>query len=160
LTKEYAEANPTTTVHEQLGRFVCTRKAICVGLAGTKVGLQFGDGPDQFTVELPDEFAKRLAPWHIYKVIVTLESVQTPRTPSTMRRTVEKGTTIDVGAYGPEQRDGTFELPEYVDGMDYCHAATGRWVWSIGRDKASGKVFAAFDSRFYQNAEYDCLWLR
>lgn len=47
-----------------------------------------------------------------------------------------------------------------VDGHDYCDVKTERWIWSIGRRLKDGVILAALDGRFYQNEEYECLWLR
>lgn len=65
----------------------------------------------------------------------------------------------DASARGPAFV-GVFELAEYVDDIDYCDAQEERWIWSIGRERATGEVYAALDARFYQNPAFDCLWLR
>lgn len=80
--------------------------------------------------------------------------------PRVMQEKLNSGMCVDVTAIGTELEDGTFELRSYKDGWDYCHAETGRWVWSIGRRKSDGRIQAAFDERFYKNDDYECIWLR
>lgn len=75
-----------------------------------------------------------------------------------MRRKMACGDAIDVSrlpTYG-----GAYILPSFIDGKDYCNARTERWIWSIGRRKSDGTILASHSDEFYQNAEYDCLWLR
>jgi hypothetical protein len=84
-----------------------------------------------------------------------------------MRRKLEKGEALDVEqmlALDPappgELYRGTFRLDRFVDDCDYCVGSTEQWIWSIGRRLSDGAIFAALDSRFYQNPEFHCLWLR
>lgn len=84
-----------------------------------------------------------------------------------MKRKLEKGEALDVetmlATAAPEPGDlyrGTFHLDRFVDDCDYCVGSTEQWIWSIGRRLADGEIFAAIDSRFYQNPEFTCLWLR
>ncbi len=55
---------------------------------------------------------------------------------------------------------GDLADPAHIDGMDFCDASKEQWVWSIGRNKKTGQVLASMNACFYQNPEYDCLWLR
>jgi len=59
---------------------------------------------------------------------------------------------INGGAFVPE---GVFK-----EGKDYCDGKRERWIWSIGRRKSDGTILASCTDEFYQNAEYECLWLR
>lgn len=90
-----------------------------------------------------------------------------------MKRAVDAGEAVDVGAFGVQTTTpdplirGTVELTneltveEICDGeLDFCDLGSGRWIWSIGQREADGRVFAAFDARFYQRAGFVCLWLR
>jgi hypothetical protein len=68
---------------------------------------------------------------------------------------------IDVRGIGTELEPGVFELRAFLgDGMDYCDGQNWSWIWSIGIEKATGRIHAAVDGRFYQNPLYDCVWLR
>jgi hypothetical protein len=68
---------------------------------------------------------------------------------------------LDVRVIGKETDDPLiFELEDFIEDVDYCDKETERWIWSIGRRNADGKIFASIDTRFYQNPEYECLWLR
>lgn len=85
--------------------------------------------------------------------------------PLVNRRMAEKiaaGEVIDVNEIGQEISPGVWELRpgEFMDGVDYCDAAGERWIWSVGLENASGKVFASLDGRYYQNPDFKCLWLR
>lgn len=77
-----------------------------------------------------------------------------------MREGLQKGTTVDVSRW--LQEDGTYVIPhdDYDDGKDYCNAGEEAWIWSIGRCRATGVIRAAHDARYYQNPDYECLWLR
>jgi len=84
-----------------------------------------------------------------------------------MRRKLEKGEALDVetmiATAAPQPGAlyrGTFHLDRFVEGVDYCARSTEQWIYSIGRRKSDGEIFAALDSRFYQNPEFHCLWLR
>lgn len=48
----------------------------------------------------------------------------------------------------------------FVDGKDYCILETEQWIWSIGRHIVSGQIVASTSTKFYDNPNYDCLWLR
>ena len=43
---------------------------------------------------------------------------------------------------------------------DFCVAKTEEWIRSIGRRNSDGVVLASTDAEFYQNAAFECLWLR
>jgi hypothetical protein len=84
-----------------------------------------------------------------------------------MRRKLEKGDALDVeemlATAAPEPGEiyaGTFHLDRFVEDVDYCAASTEQWIWSIGRRKSDGEIFAAIDTRFYNNPGFHCLWLR
>jgi len=75
-----------------------------------------------------------------------------------------KGKALDVRAEGRENGPGLYELRRFVDGVDYCDAQREAWIWSIGRRRSDGAIFAATDTRFYSGrpneGDYECLWLR
>lgn len=77
-----------------------------------------------------------------------------------MREKLDLGECIDVNKIGHSIGTGLFVLDSYEDGKDYCDASSDAWIWSIGRHISSGVVIASIDSRFYQNPQYVCLWLR
>lgn len=56
--------------------------------------------------------------------------------------------------------DGDIILTEFVDGMDYCHAKKEAWIWSIGKHKQHGYMLASYTTKFYQNENFQCLFLR
>jgi len=78
-----------------------------------------------------------------------------------MRNKLERGECIDLSRCRMEL-DGSYIIPPDVwqEDIDYCNAQTEGWIWSIGRETATGIIRAAHDTRFYQNPEYHCLWLR
>ncbi len=80
-----------------------------------------------------------------------------------MKDLLRKGECVDVGAHGlpVEGFEGTvWELPFFRDGAEYCYAAKEQWVWSIGKRRTDGRIFASLDTRFYGNPMFECLWLR
>lgn len=84
-----------------------------------------------------------------------------------MKRKLERGELRDVEkllALEPvppgEIFRGTFHLDRFVEDVDYCVGSTEQWIWSIGRRKSDGEIYAAIDSRFAGNPEFDLLWLR
>lgn len=76
-----------------------------------------------------------------------------------MERKLDRGETIDVSGFARNEA-GDYILPDYADDMDYCDRVTEEWIWSIGRNKATGQVLASTSAKFYQNDEFSCLWLR
>lgn len=52
-----------------------------------------------------------------------------------------------------------FQIEQFRDGIDYCYSISEQWVHSIGKGK-DGRIFVAFDNRFYQNPDFECLFLR
>ncbi len=79
-----------------------------------------------------------------------------------MERMLQDCECVDVNAIGKQtDTPGVFELNHFPgDDMDYSDAKTESWIWSIGRHVDSGQILASTDARFYQNGEYECLWLR
>ncbi len=77
-----------------------------------------------------------------------------------MQRKLDKGEALDVSPY--RQTVGVYRLPTYFFELDidYCDKETEAWIWSIGRDKQTGEIWAAVDARYYENDLFECLWLR
>lgn len=81
---------------------------------------------------------------------------------------VPDGEDLNVAEFGELLEDGVvFLRPDLteaaIDGRDLFVDAPGlgrRPIWSVGRSKWNGSLWAAFDGRFYQNPDYDCVWLR
>ena len=48
----------------------------------------------------------------------------------------------------------------FVEGKDYCNAATEAWVWSIGVQRETGRVWASHRASKYRNPAFVCIWLR
>lgn len=53
-----------------------------------------------------------------------------------------------------------FQLRRFVEGKDYCDRESERWIWSIGRERSTGVIIASTIADMYQNADYECLFLR
>jgi hypothetical protein len=75
-----------------------------------------------------------------------------------MRQKLTAHEAIDVSDF--PKKEGVYVLPHFTEGKDYCDAQTEQWIWSIGRNLKDGTILASTDSRFYQNPEFECLWLR
>jgi hypothetical protein len=56
--------------------------------------------------------------------------------------------------------DTVFALRRFVDDVDYCDALLENWIWSIGREETTGRIFASTDARYYQADGFECLFLR
>lgn len=75
-----------------------------------------------------------------------------------MNRKVAAAEAVDLSK---NKREGKYYvLDSFVDGADYCDLEKTTWIWSIGRRKADGVILASTSSDLYQNAEFECLWLR
>lgn len=77
-----------------------------------------------------------------------------------MKRKLDTGDCLDVLKIGTLVEPGVYELRQFFENVDYCDASKESWIWSIGKRASDGKVFAAVDARYYQAADYECLWLR
>lgn len=85
-----------------------------------------------------------------------------------MEKMIADGEAIDISTIsdvviGTSEKPVTFKLHRHVQdimSVDYCHAPSEYWIWSIGRSKETGAIYAAIDGRYYQNDKYTCLWLR
>ena len=78
---------------------------------------------------------------------------------SMWRKLIDK-MALDVRAEGHEVMPGVFRLARFVEDVDYCDGLGERWVWSIGRRLEDGAIFASVGTEFYQNPEFDCIFLR
>lgn len=91
-------------------------------------------------------------------------SVEGPRRNARMEQKLRQGKVVDVNAIGAPAGDepGLFILrtADFEDGVDYCDFKNREWIRSIGRNKYSGAIYASTDTRFYQNDDWECIWLR
>ena len=71
---------------------------------------------------------------------------------------VNSGEAIDLSKN--ETKDGFYILKVFVDGADYCDLKNETWIWSIGKNYDTGQILASTDTVFYQNPDFECLWLR
>lgn len=87
-----------------------------------------------------------------------------------MARKLAAGEAIDVDRVAvdrtPEDRADAelagadvWRLSAFQDDRDYCVGSLEAWIWSIGK-RGDGAIFAARDTRFYQNPRFECLFLR
>jgi hypothetical protein len=81
-----------------------------------------------------------------------------------LRKRLVSGEVLDVRQMGVEEEPGVFRLNNFVDGHDYADSETEAWIWSIGRHKNTGEIFAAYDGRYYnpndEDFEYETLFVR
>lgn len=78
-----------------------------------------------------------------------------------MQEMIDAGECVDVRKVGVEIEPGIFKLPQFFEGVDYADSKTERWIWSIGRARNTGEIFASYGTEFYgHEEEYECLWLR
>jgi len=78
-----------------------------------------------------------------------------------MRDKLERGECVDLSECKREE-DGAYIVPPDVwqEDVDYCNAKTESWIFSVGREIRTGIIRAAHHNGYYQNPEYECLWLR
>lgn len=55
---------------------------------------------------------------------------------------------------------GLYKLKRFVDDRDYCDPQLEAWIWSIGRNRVTGEIFASTNSGLYQDESWECLFLR
>lgn len=77
-----------------------------------------------------------------------------------MHRALTTGQMIDVRQIGTETEPGVYRLTRFVPDVEYVDSETGKYIYSIGRDHATGEILAALDGRFYNNPDYECVFLR
>jgi hypothetical protein len=77
-----------------------------------------------------------------------------------MQEKLNSGDALDVRKIGRVIQPGLFTLDQFLEGKDYCDAENEAWIWSIGRDKETGDILASTTAEFYQNPDFECLWLR
>jgi len=77
-----------------------------------------------------------------------------------MKEKLEAKKAIDVRTIGTVIAPGKFEIIEFQDDMDYCDGGEEQWIWSIGKELATGKIIASTASDLYRNPKYECLFLR
>ena len=56
--------------------------------------------------------------------------------------------------------EGYYILNDFFEEKDYCDAVKEQWIWSIGISYATGIILASSSANFYQNKEFECLFLR
>lgn len=77
-----------------------------------------------------------------------------------MEHALRAGQALSVLVEGRKIDDGLYELRRFVDGKDYCDPQREWWIWSVGRHVFDGRIMAATDVRFYQDPNWECLFLR
>jgi len=77
-----------------------------------------------------------------------------------MQRALQTGDALSVLTEGIELPSGMYQLRRFIEGKDYCDPKRERWIWSIGKRYSDNAILAATDSRFYNDRNHDCLFLR
>ena len=78
-----------------------------------------------------------------------------------MRDKLERGECIDLSKC-TRTPNGWYIIPPDVwqEDIDYCNAQSEAWIRSIGKDRATGIIYASQGADLYQNDSYECIWLR
>ncbi len=76
-----------------------------------------------------------------------------------MEEKLQKGEAIDL-ARNPKLANGDYVLKSFVPDKDYCDSKEEAWIWSIGRNIYTKEIIASTSGKFYENPEYDCLFVR
>jgi hypothetical protein len=77
-----------------------------------------------------------------------------------MAQKLKIGVALNVLIEGKEVKPGLYQLKRFIEGVDYCDPTKDRWIWSIGRNVFDGQIFASSDARFYEDPNWECLYLR
>ena len=113
-------------------------------------------GPEQFDPDHPDS------------VMIPVNGLNTYEAPEGhgqmrnqwMKKALQSGEAVDVRMVGVEAEPGVFRLDGFIDGVTYVDAQEEMFIQSIGKDLERGEILAATDSRFYQNDDYECIYLK
>lgn len=80
------------------------------------------------------------------------------------KKRLYNGQAIDIVDIGIETEPGVWKLNKFIDDTDFYDTKNNKWIWSIGKDKNTGEIFASVDARFYdpnnEDFEYETIWLR
>ena len=76
-----------------------------------------------------------------------------------MKNALRSGDAVDVRMMGVEVEPGVFRLTEFIPDVTYVDGEDEAFIQSIGKDNESGEILAATDGRFYQNDDYECVYL-
>lgn len=80
-----------------------------------------------------------------------------------MKDKVKCGEAIDISEC-PKWMDSFYDVTSVYRGpdsdVDYCDVKKQVWIWSIGRHKVTGKLYASTNTVFYMNDGFECVWLR
>ena len=60
----------------------------------------------------------------------------------------------------PKTKEGYYILDDFIEGKDYCDTISEVWIWSIGISYKTGQILASTSNNFYQNDDFECLFLR
>lgn len=76
-----------------------------------------------------------------------------------MEQKLRKGEAVDLSGCRRAE-DGSYILAEFIEDVDYCDKEEEVWIWSIGRELATGRYLASTSAKFYQHPLFECVWLR
>lgn len=81
-----------------------------------------------------------------------------------MQALLNRGEAMDVSSF-EKTPEGWYKIPKGRfnpdSDMDLCVAATEEWIKSVGRNLATGEVFASIHETFYPaKSGWECVWLR
>jgi hypothetical protein len=77
-----------------------------------------------------------------------------------MKKELLSGTVIDVRQVGVEIEPGVFKLTHFVPETQYVDPEKEQFIYSIGKDRETGDILAAYDTRFYNDDDYETLYLQ
>lgn len=76
-----------------------------------------------------------------------------------MKEKIENFEAIDIQD-SKRTQEGDYILPVFIEDIDYCDSKEEVWIWSIGKNYETGQILASTSNKFYQNPDYECLFLR
>jgi hypothetical protein len=76
-----------------------------------------------------------------------------------MEEKINRGDAIDLSQC-ERTKEGYYILDDFIEDKDYCDKEKEYWIWTIGINYKTGRIHASTTAVFYQNLNYECLWLR
>lgn len=77
-----------------------------------------------------------------------------------MLKMLVEGEALDVRRVGVQVAEGIFRLQRFDENKDYCDSVKERWIWSVGKNVFDGRIEASSDTRYYNDPNWECLFLR
>lgn len=123
-----------------------------------QIKLAMSQGATEIVLLLEDAQGQQVEPVYFGRCVLLKDqwsSMQNNKMAVKMR----SNQAIDVSG-NPTTKEGYYILDDFFEEKDYCDAFKEEWILSIGISYATGLILASIDATFYQNEDFECLFLR